>query len=269
MALVNQYNFLRFSDDSISDEELPQAYIRDRCQFEAMPIIVPAENIAFYVNTQYGVDYGASPYLRIIKDSGETVWEDSVLSKDTISIDRYNPYADFTIPALDNGVYRFQIIDGTTVKCTSNPVLCMNEDYENISSYVEFTNNQNYYNVRYAELSNFYQKFRLRITDISGGEYEANTEMYRSETTGRYRDLLSNLQKYYIFECYYYDKYAFEAIAIFLAHRTRLINGKEYAFKEGLTKNAILTTKVTKGTFQMYDQEFSTINTCNGELLSS
>lgn len=261
---INQYSFLRWDDGAgPSPTDLPQAYIRDRCQFSYMPIIVPGENIAFYINTQYGYDYGAAPTLQIVK-YGVVVWTGSPLQKDQISVSNYNLYADFAIPALSNGVYQFRVRNngGATV-LTSNDVYCMNSDYNNISSYLEFTNPINLYNVRYSELTNFYQKIRLRITDVTGGDYEDNNESYLSVTTGRHRDLLSIPQKSITFECYYFDKEALEATAVFLAHQTRIINEKVYSFKTGLSHDPITVSKVAKGTFQMYDQSFSTVNKCS------
>lgn len=267
---INSENFLRWDDGTGRDpKELPQAYIRDRCQFDFMPLIVPGENIAFYINTQHGVDYGAAPTLRLLK-YGNVVWSGSPLQKDQIDISHYNIYADFPIPALSDGIYEFQILNnGGAVVLTSNKVYCMNEGYENISSYVEFTNNQTLYYVRYPELGNFYQKFRLRITDAAGPQFEPNNEAYRSETSGRYRDLVSNLQRFYTFDCYYFDKDALTALSCFLNHRTRIINEKVYAFKEGVTNAPITISKVVKASFTMYDQEFSTINKCTASPVSS
>lgn len=267
---INGQNFLRWDDGTgRNPSDLPQAYIRDRCQNESMPIIVPGENIAFYINTQNGLNYGLSPTLRLLK-YGSVVWTGSPLQKDQIDVSHYNLYADFPIPSLSNGIYEFQVLNsGGAPVLTSNKVYCMNEDYENISSYVEFTNDQTLYFVRYPELGNFYQKFRLRITDGSGPQFEPNNESYHSETSGRYRDLVSNLQKFYTFDCYYFDKDAIDATACFLNHRTRIINEKEYAFKEGVTNAPITTSKVVKASFQMYDQAFSTINKCTESPVSS
>lgn len=272
MALFNQYSFIRFEDTNPDPHDTPpQAYIRDRCQFAFMPIIVPGEDIAFYIGSRNGYDLGATVNLQIVKYNTNTIIGTYPhLNKDLFVGGLYNLYADFTIPALDNGVYYFRVVTGTgTVLLTSNQLLCMNEDYENVSSYVEFTNDQTLYNVRYNDLSNFYQKFRLRITDITGGDYEQGNESYRSVTSGRYRDLLEIPERYYTFEAYYFDTLAYEALSCFLAHRTRIINGKEYGFKENLTKDPILLTKVAKGTFQMWDQSFSTVNKCYANIVSS
>ena len=272
MALFNQYSFLRFEDTNPDPHtEPPQAYIRDRCQFPFMPIIVPGENIAFYIGQKYGFDLGATVNLQIVKyNTGQIIGTYPYLQKDLFTGGLYNLYADFTIPALTDGVYIFRVVTGGgSVLLTSNQLLCMNSDYENVSSYVEFTNDQNLYNVRYAELGNFYQKFRLRITDITGGDYEQSNESYRSVTSGRYRDLLEIPERFYTFEAYYFDKMAFEALSCFLAHRTRIINGKEYGFKANLTHDPILLNKVAKGTFQMYDQAFSTVNKCYANIASS
>lgn len=267
---INVANFLLWDDGTgANPTDLPQAYIRERCLNDFMPVLVPGESLAFYINTRYGYDYGAAPTLRLIQ-YGQTVWTGSVLQKDQIDVSHYNLYADFTIPALNDGIYQFQVLNnGGAPVLTSNKVQVLNEDYEHVTSYVEFTNDQNLYNVRYAELVNFYQKFRLRITDGSGPQFEANNEHYRSETSGRYRDLLANPQKFYTFDCYYMDKNAIEATACFLAHRTRIINELEYAFKEGITNQPITVKKTVKAQFQMYDQSFSTINKCTENPVSS
>lgn len=272
MALFNQYSFIRFSDSNPDPyTEPPQAYIRDRCQFEYMPIIVPGENIAFYIGQRYGYDLGITVNLQIVKwNTGEIIDTLPVLQKDLFVGGLYNLYADFAIPALSDGIYLFKVVSGTgTVLLTSNKLFCMNADYENVSSYVEFTNDQNLYNVRYPEIAPFYQKFRLRITDVTGGDYEQGNQSYRSSTSGKYRDLLEIPERYYTFEAYYFDKYAFEALSCFLAHRTRIINGKEYGFKENLTHDPILLNKVAKGTFAMWDQSFSTVNKCYANIVSS
>jgi hypothetical protein len=272
MALFNQYSFIRFSDTNPDTYTAPpQAYIKERDQYPFLPIIVPGENIAFYIGSRYGYDLGATVNLQIVKyNTGEIIGTYPYLQKDLFVGGLYNLYADFTIPALSDGIYQFRAVTaGGAVLLTSNPLLCMNDDYQNVSSYVEFTNDQNLYNVRYAELGNFYQKFRLRITDITGGDYEQGNESYRSVTSGRYRDLLEIPERYYTFEAYYFDTLAFEALSCFLAHRTRLINTKEYGFKANLSHDPILLSKVSKGTFQMYDQSFSTVNKCYANITSS
>ena len=270
MALINRYNFVRWSYNSDPEtDELPQAYIRERCLFEHMPILVPGEDLAFYINTQYGVNYAQTLRIEFIKN-GIVEATVSPIQYDIISGGNYNIYADFEIPVLGDGVYIMRILtNDNVVRLTSNKFLCLNSNYENVSSYLSFTNNINLYNVRYGNLTNFSQKIRLRITDITGGDYEFNQEHYQSVTTGVYRDLLAINQKYFTFECYYFDKYAFEALACFLAHQTRIINTKTYSFKEGLGHDPIMMTNKTKGTFQMYDQEFSTVNKCSGSVSSS
>jgi len=271
MAAINQFSFLRFDDGSGTDPEaLPQAYILERCRYPFMPIIVPGEFIAFYINTRFGYDYGTGLILQFVKN-GTVIYEsNSLLQYDALDVDHYNLYANFAIPTLTDGVYYIRILRSSRVQVLeSNPVLCMNSDYENVSAYVEFTNDQNLYNVRYASLTAFYQKFRLRITDVTGGDYEDDNSSYRAVTTGKYRDLVAMPQKAITFECYFFDKDALEALAVFLAHRTRIINDKEYAFKEGLTHDQITMSKVVKGTFKMYDQSFSTVNKCDLVIASS
>lgn len=271
--LFNNYSFIRFDDSNPDAHNVPpQAYIRERNSYPFMPIIVPGEQIAFYIGSRNGYDLGATVNLQIVKYQDPTVIIGTYpyFSKDLFVGGLYNLYADFTIPALADGIYQFRAVTaGGAVLLTSNPILCMNDNYQNVSSYVEFTNDQNLYNVRYADLGSFYQKFRLRITDITGGEYEQGNESYRSVTSGRYRDLLEIPERYYTFECYYFDTLAFEALSVFLAHRTRIINSKEYGFKANLSHDPILTTKVAKGQFQMWDQSFSTVNKCYANVVSS
>jgi len=268
--LLNTYNFIRWSyNDDPETDTLPQAYIRERCLFEHMPIIVPGEDLAFYINTQNGVNYAQTLRIEFVKN-GNVEATSTPIQYDIISGGNYNIYADFAIPALSDGVYVMQILtNDNVVRLTSNKLLCLNSGYENISSYLSFTNNVNLYNVRYANLTNFSQKIRLRITDVTGGDYEFNQEKYQSATSGVYRDLTAINQKYYTFEAYYFDRYAFEALACFLGHQTRIINNKTYSFKDGLSHDPILTTNKTKGTFQLYDQDFATINKCSGSVSSS
>ena len=53
MALFNQYSFIRFTDTNPETyTDPPQAYIKERCQYPFMPIIVPGEDIAFYIGSK-------------------------------------------------------------------------------------------------------------------------------------------------------------------------------------------------------------------------
>lgn len=268
--LLNKFSFIRWSYNDYPDpEDLPQAYIMERCEYDYMPIIVPGEDLAFYINTQNGVNYTQSLRLEFIKN-GSVVTNLTPLQFDIINGGNYNIYADFTIPTLSDGVYTMRIVDNmNNILLTSNKFLCMNSNYENVSSYLQFSNNINLYNVRYGNLPSFSQKIRLRITEVTGGNYEFKQDTYQSVTSGVYRDLLAINQRYYTFEAYYFDRYAFEALACFLAHDTRIINDKTYSFKDGLTHDPIVKTNKTKGTFQMYDQSFATINKCSGSVSSS
>jgi len=268
--LLNTMNFFRFSyNDDPETNELPQAYIRERCLFDHMPIIVPGEDLAFYINTQYGVNYAKTLRIEFVKN-GVVEATSTDLSYDIISATNYNIYADLVIPVLPDGIYTMRMLtNDNVVRLTSNKLLCLNSGYENVSSYLSFTNKINLYNVRYANLINFSQKMRLRITDVTGGDYEFNQEAYLSVSTGLRRDLTAINQRYYTFEAYYFDRYAFEALACFLGHQTRIINNKTYSSKEGVSHDAILTTNKTKGTFQLYDQSFATVNRCSGSVSSS
>lgn len=258
---LNSYNFIRWSeDDTLSPSALPQAYIRERDQYPYMPVLVPGETSSFYINLADGVDYAGTLSLRVIKDGVATAI--AGLEVDDLGTGFYNPYAEFVTPVLANGIYQLQIINELSeVLLTSNYVRVMNSGYENITAYFEFRNDIDLYNTRYSVLTDFYQKIRLHITEVDS-QFEQNREQYQSATSGKYRNLLATDQNFITFQSYFFDKEAHKAVACMIGHSEIYINTKQYTFKTGYKYDPILLNMKTKGTFEMWNPEFVTINKC-------
>lgn len=263
---INSFNFLRWdSAPATSDPTaLPNAYILERDRYPYMPVLVPGEALNFYINTSAGVAYADFANLTLDLVKGSTVIQAGIgtIQQDMTSVTNYNIYSEVTIPALDNGIYQLVIRNAAEeILLTSNYVRVMNNDYENSTALFRFTNDVDLYYVRFSELTNFYQQFRLHITEV-GVQYEQNREQYQSVTTGRFRDLLATDQEFMAFETYYFDKEAHRATACMLGHSSIYINDKLYTFKSGYKYEPVVRGLLTKGNFELWNPEFVVVNKC-------
>lgn len=263
MANVNSYNFLRWQEDP-SDKDLsllPNYFIQDRCVFPYMPVLVPGDILSFYINTKDGLGFDNPETLQLVifnENMSSAAMSVSIDDLDDVS---YNIYATFAIPPLTDGIYRLKIVQGSAVLLVSNLVRVMTSGFEDSTSLVKFKNSTNHFGVRYGFLSNFYQQFRLHITE-KDQNYEDDIERYMSVTTGQARNLQSNPQKLHEMECYYFDKEAHEAAAVMCNSDYIEFNGEQYVLKKSYEKEPLNIQGKSKGSFEMYNLAFATINKC-------
>lgn len=266
MAEINKYNFLRWdSNPAVSDPtDLPKGYIFERDRYLAMPVLVPGEALNFYINKATGVAYTNFTELKLDVIQNSTIISTNIapLLKDVIDVTNYNIYSRVTVPALADGIYQLVIRRASTVLLTSNYVRVMNAGYGNSTSLFRFTNDIDLYAVRYSQLTNFFQQFRLSITKI-GTEYEQNRQQYQSVTTGVRRNLLAVDQEFIKMETYFFDEEAHRATACMLGHSDIYINDKFYTFKTGYKFEPIVSSLLTKGNFELWDPSFVEINKCD------
>lgn len=268
--ILNKYNFLRWDDGTPEpgQPEPPVAYIKDRGHYGYMPVLKPGEATSFYINTEDGLLYDFAD-LRIglvAAHTGNMVAANiGVLQQHFIddTLTPYNIYCTLVNPAANDGAYYFMIYknsDSSEVM-RSNYLLVRNGNVEHETMYCKFRHDRTFYNIKYHELEGFYQQFRLNITMIER-QPESDREIYKEVTTGAYQVYNAVLNRYLKFETYYFDSAAHEAATVMIEHSEVLFNGRNYTIKSPYREPAVLSSKIAKGEFEMYDDGFASVNRC-------
>lgn len=275
--LLNKYNFLRWYDAAPTTglPEVPYAYWRDRESCGYMPIGLPTESLAFYMNIPNGLlestyNYFADLRIALIRASDGAVINNNVgpLQKhytDNPTNLRFNIYATLVIPTAGTGIHYFRIFRNTggTEVFRSSYILIRNDQTElyNTTSFVRFNHDRFFYNIKYHELSGFYQQFRLGISVIDE-QNEGDKEVYKEVTTGKPRTFQNYMDKIVKVETYHFDRDAHDAAGIMFDHSFIEINGRRYYPKGTYKRVPDSKSKQHKGEMELYDDEFASVNRC-------
>lgn len=273
--LVNKVaNFLKWYDSAAdaAQPDLPHAYWKDRESCGSFAIAYPTETLSFYVNTTdgLGANYGTFSDLRLSMvraDTGVVVSASITgLLQHNLTAPNYNLYGTFAIPAgATPGLHYFRIYlnTGGITKLTSGYVLVRTDKtaLDNETSYVKFRHDRFFYNIKYAALPGFYQQFRLPLSVIDT-QYESENEQYKEVTTGKPRILNSFEERFHKLESYWFDPSMHEALNVMSKHDYLEINGKRYRFKTGLKISTDVRTKINKGEWEVFDEEYASVNRC-------
>ncbi|WP_293916531.1 MULTISPECIES: hypothetical protein [unclassified Sphingobacterium] len=263
---VNSNNFLRWnSDPSFKDHSyLPCPYPNEQSNLPYMPVLVPGEITSFYINVKGGINYSGGFTLNIIRPDRTIALSDiGVLNRDNLGSGRYNLYCDMSGPAVPPGIYYLQIKDiANTVTLRSNMVRVIHSGFQDKTTIVRYRNNgKNLFHINWLGMPDFYQQYRLHIFRIDQ-QPDYNIEQYRSSTSGKLRNLNGSMDRYVKFQSYYFDKEAHEACEAMLFHSEIWINDKLYSYKTGYASEPLLATKKSKGEFELWDENFSSLNNC-------
>jgi hypothetical protein len=188
----------------------------------------------------------------------------AILYTDEISTGFYNLYSVFYVPELANGIYRLQIYDTTDDSnvLASNFILARNDDMvEHQTALCRYRNDRYFYHTRYSSVPGFYSCVRLNLS-VMDRQNETDKEQYTEVTTGKQRTYNNFLRRYYKFETYYFDAAAHEAAAVMVEHDYVEINGLRFRHKTPYKEVSDPRSMITKGEFEMYDENFGTVNRC-------
>lgn len=270
--LLNRYNFLRWSDETPEpgQPDVPVAYWKDREHIGYMPVLYPTETLSFYINSEDGVLYDFADLrlaLTNAKTDARTATDIGTLQQHFIDDTNtpYNIYCTLQNPAVPDGIYYLEIYkssDSSRV-ITSNYVLVRSDkaQLDAETTYCKFAHDRSLFHIKYHELPGFHQQFRLHISQIER-QPESDREVYKEVTTGQSRVFNAILSRYVKFESYYFDPAAHEAAAVMIEHNDVYFNGKPYTQKTPYREPATVQSKLGKGEFEMYDNEFAQVNRC-------
>lgn len=235
------------------------------------PVVTTCDETTFYINSEEGIDASEINTLQldIIDEQYNTIQTDiATVQLNVVSGSTVDLYAEGINPTglVDSKNYRFVIWDTVT----NNAIYISNlwvyfiedKDLNKLTSYLEYRASQNIYYWDYEGLPNFKNKQRLHLYRMSWNP-ENQTDSYREDTTGRTNNYFSSPQKYYEIQTYFFDDRAHEATVVLCEHDEIELNKLGYTVK---TKHSIEENPREdshNGSFELYENRFSTINkTC-------
>jgi hypothetical protein len=274
---LNNYNFINWFSafgptnyTEIQTEnccfDLPKGYDRqNKTNRIHTPIVSPLEEFAFYINfDQPLTDPDFSFYrLGLFNVQGLVMADIAPLQKHDITTGVYNIYASVELPGgIDFGVYYLMIYrqDTNAIIMVSNPIELMSLQQAKCDSVrLQHKHGYNIYNYYYELVPFYINKIRLKLYRIDN-QADGNLTQYRAVSTGRLRNVSFELDKFIVFEAYYFDDLAHDGMMVWQAHGFITINDK-FFLPKSLFKIAFdARKKVMKGTIEMYEQAFSTAN---------
>jgi hypothetical protein len=227
------------------------------------PFYLQGENYSFYCNFDEPINDPnfASFELWVIDVNGNQIAKiDSALQFIPTSIYTYIIYTtSFVFPQIKDSYYYFQIWDSSTSseKCRSNSILVDSQCLE-YTTPVKFRNNDQIYGFRYDLIPDFYQMFRLPISQIDAIDVKSERVQYRQSSNGRnlrnsksFRDILI------ILEMYWANEDDFFALSAMLEHNEIYISGNLVMDMEQVkVELPHFKSEQSKGTFKVIVQDY-------------
>jgi hypothetical protein len=274
--LVNTENFLRWDDGiapSSVESDIATGYHRDPNRCDYRPLLAAAEAMRFYINVPAGIAFIDDPnthLLALVNELGTVVNADiatlQVHTFATLAGTAKTYYAeviiDGTVPA---GNYYYQIrTAAAVVKLTSNQftVVPAGNDHRVYSTLAKFRHDRYFYGINYQDLALFYQQFRLHLNQVER-QFEGEKEIYKEVTTGKERTYNNFMSRIKTVESYFFDKLAHDAAAVLFDHDEIYLNLKRYRAKGTYKIDTDDLSKISKGTVELYDEEFASANRCS------
>lgn len=183
------------------------------------------------------------------------------LVQDVISGSEYRFYANFQIDSsVPNGIYYFVIYNSVTeeLKYISNCFQVISNDEVDKYVFLSFKNSGNIYNFNYENVDSFNTVF----IDAAVVEQQPDAEIkqYQSQSTGKVRNLKSQVRKQVNLETHFFDDEANDAMLMLSVHDNIALNNGAFEVKTPFQIETRKENARQKGIIELYDQDYSTVN---------
>lgn len=276
---LNENNFITwFSANGLTNfigetyinccSELPNPYRQCSQSIKHAPVVVSLETFSFYINFKESYsDPDFSGYrLALVGDEGIVQDNIGTLVADYTNdgLTEFNIYCSEVIvnSGIPVGYYRlaiYRIADNSIVMVSNEIQLMTVSEAKHKTVMLNYRNSFDFYKYYYTHISDFLNKIRLRMYALEENP-DGELAQYRAASTGRLRNVSYELDRYVVFETYYFDDLAHRAMMVWQAHDFILINGKFYLPKSLYKVEWNQKRLLNKGKIEMYEQDFSTIN---------
>lgn len=191
----------------------------------------------------------------------QTVTNIGTLVKNVVLGSTFNFYTTLTIPSgTANGLYYLVVIDSTdnTLIYQSKAIKVISTAELTDYAYVLYKNSISIFNQNYTALTNYNNVF-LELNMIDR-QPEIELTQYTEASTGKVRSQIGTSQSIVIFEAYFFDDDMNNGMHALSMMDDIVINGKAMTVKTPYTIEVNKINSIQKGTIELYDQEFGTIN---------
>lgn len=184
------------------------------------------------------------------------------LTKDIVGSPDYRFYSEINIGLGVSTISLcvFVIYNSSTgvVKYVSNPFRIIDDSSKQRYVLTEYRNTTNMFNFNYEDVLQYNSCF-LEINEVDSMA-EFDIENNNEETTGLTIPLKSQIKKVLILEANFFDKPAQDALSALCIHGDIKLNGNQVSIKSGFKKEQNRANALARGTFEVYDEQYSTIN---------
>lgn len=275
----NTFNFIRFfkvKNGVVSDApvktfddivltapyDLTNQYIRDTSLFSCALIKDFDHLIHINFDERIASANFANWQIDVIDNTGTQVDTNvGTLTKCSIDGSSFRVFVTVNISAaLANGIYQFIVFDNTDdsleVQSTCFNLISTNEITE--FTYLEFRNSTDTFNFDYETVAGYNNVFLpMNVIDQ---QPEIEKKEYRERSTGLLRNQKNQSAKVLTLETYFFDEYSHDAMLALSNHDDIKINGVVVEVKEAYQVERNKMSSQNKGTIEVYDQRYSTIN---------
>lgn len=192
----------------------------------------------------------------------ESASDIGTLMQDLDSGLNYRFSANFVIPNTVNATDGYQLVvydtTNNSVQYVSNCIrVISNSDIENYTL-LFFRNSVNTHNFNYEGFSEYNSVF-LELNVVEQ-QPEIILDQYREVSTGVIRNQKTQTAKVVTLEAFFFDDEANDMMGVLSIHDDIEINGKTMTVKTAYEVDTNVINSIQKGTIELYDQSFSTIN---------
>lgn len=218
----------------------------------------------FYANLDEPIDDSDFANWRLSlfdKFGTETASDIGALVKDPITSTTFRFYANFTIPIGTNpGSYQLVVYNSSTsdVKYIANCTKVITD--ADIEDYVLlfFRNSTNLYNFNYQGFTNYNTIF-LPLNVVEQ-QPEIQLDQVTEASSGIIRNRKTQASKVVTLESFFFDDEANNMMLALSVHNDILVNNSVMTVRTAFQIDTNRFNPVQKGTIELYDQSFSTIN---------
>jgi hypothetical protein len=278
---VNKYNFIswfqssgkiNFATTTCSNVhwDLAKFYRLNKIhRIPHMPAFVNDEQFSFYINFTDNYNYGNFSSLRLdlVNNYGVVQQGVGVLQR-VFQADglNYYIYANVILSGVAIGMgYRLAITDTSTA--APHDVLFVTQEFEcmlaadapALTIRFRFACSVDIYKYLYTSIPDFLQQIRLRVSVLEE-DIDGTIDQYRSVSSGKLRNVAFDLDLFVNIETYWFDDLAHRAMFVFQVHDIIFLNDQAYLVKQLYKVQWDQKRKVNKGTIELFQQEFSTLN---------
>lgn len=235
---------------------LPNAYSWPAGDEQYVPLFVPNESVAFYLN--FYADLEGYKVAFVPSGSQDQIYHIDPL----VYTANENYYQAFNVPIMPNGRYNLVLINSVNnVAFMSNPVDVRQPGHWDLNYTISFSFSHHRDMYQYLFRQNLQAPYKMRLhANQIDYQFSGNFSVYEEATTGLRRLKQFRQGKTIVVETTLFDQDAHEAFGVLCLCKSILMNGRRYITRNNYKVETDKAHTVCHGTIEMDDAEFVQAN---------